>query len=177
MDLTAIANFRAIDRFLADPGIPSAELIHGAGHENVRVLMRREAGETNAWLFEQWEWIQLITGLALLLILVFGNRPPLIPIGLCLAMVVIVLIERFSLTPNLLRLGRIVDFLPTDPQLPDRQRFAMYHVAYTVMDLVKLIAGFVIAAILIVRTRPDPQMFAREAELDQEVMPPRRAVK
>ena len=164
MDVTAIANFRAVDRFLADPGIPAAQLIHNAGHENIRVLLRRAAGEANGWLFEQWEWIQLVTALAILFVSIFGSRPPKIPIGLCVLMMILVLVERFALTPNIIRLGRIIDFLPTGPQLPDRVSFSAYHGAYSIIELVKLAAGFSIAGILIVRRQPDPQMFAREAE-------------
>jgi hypothetical protein len=174
MDVTAIANFRAVDRFLADPGIPSAQVIHNVGNDNVRILLRRAAGESNGWLFEQWEWIQLVGGLGLLLVLIFGNRPPKIPILLCGLMLVLVLIERFVLTPNIIRLGRIIDFLPAGPQLPDRVNLGVYHGAYTVLDLAKLVAGFTIAVLLIIRRRPDPQMFVREAELAKETIPEKR---
>jgi hypothetical protein len=174
MDVTAIVNFHAVERFLADPGIPAAQLIHGAGHENVRVLLRRAAGEANGWLFEQWEWIQLVTGLALLLVFIFGNRPPKVPIALCLLMMILVLVERFALTPNIVRLGRIIDFLPNNTQSPDRAQFSAYHGAYAILEIVKVLIGFAIAGILIIRRQPDPQMFAREAELAQEDLPPRR---
>ncbi len=174
MDVTATANFHSVDRFLADPGIPAAELIHGAGHDNTRVLLRRAASEANGWLFEQWEWIQLVTGLGLLLVFIFGNRPPKIPMALCLLMMILVSIERFALTPNIVRLGRIVDFLPAGPQLPDRVNFNVYHGAYLILDMVKVALGFAIAGILIIRFGPDPQMFSREAELSQEVPPPTR---
>jgi hypothetical protein len=173
MDVTAIANFHAVERFLADPGIPSAQLIHSAGHDNTRVLLRRAAGEANGWLFEQWEWIQLATGLALLLVLIFGSRPPKIPIALCLLMMVLVVVERFVLTPNIIRLGRVIDFLPAGPQLPDRVSFGVYHGAYSLVDILKLVCGFAIAGILIIRLRPDPQMFAREAESEAESLPAR----
>jgi hypothetical protein len=177
MDITAIANFHAVDRFLADPGIPSAELIHNAGHDNTRILLRRAAGEANGWLFEQWEWIQLGVGLCLLLVLIYGSRPPKVPIALCLILIVLVLVERFTLTPNILRLGRIVDFLPADPKLPDRVSFGVYHGAYLLLELGKLVVAFAIAGILIIRRSPDPQMFAREAELAEAVAQPRREVR
>jgi hypothetical protein len=164
MDVTAIVNFHAVDRFLADPGIPAAQLIHNAGHENIRVLLRRTAGEANGWLFEQWEWIQLVTALSLLLVFIFGSRPPKIPMALCGLMMILVLVERFALTPNIIRLGRIIDFLPAGPQMPDRVGFNWYHRAYSMLEIAKLVAGFAIAGLLIVRRQPDPQMFAREAE-------------
>jgi hypothetical protein len=168
MDVTAIGNFRSVDRFLADPGIPSAELIHNFGHENTRILLRRAAGESNGWLFEQWEWIQLGVGLCLLLVLIFGNRPPKLLIAICLLMVGLVLVQRFALTPNIVRLGRLIDFLPPDRNLPDRAAFALYHRASSTLELVKLAFASMIAGILIVRRRPDPQMFAREGAFTEE---------
>lgn len=177
MDVTAIVNFRAVDRFLSDPGIPSADLIHTAGHDNARVLLRRAAGESNGWLFEQWEWIQLVTGLALFLVFLFGERPPKIPMALCLLMMAVVLVERFALTPNIVRLGRIIDFLPADPKLPDRVTFSAYHGAYSILDIVKIAFGFAIAGILIIRRQPDPQMFAREEAQAKQAALPRRLVR
>jgi hypothetical protein len=173
MDVAAIGNFRAVNRFLADPGVPSAELIHNLGHENTRILLRRTAGESNAWLFEQWEWAQLGIGLSLLLVLLFGNRPPIFLIGLCLLMIAIVLAQRFFLTPVITALGRIIDFLPADPNLPDKKKFWAFHGAYSTVELVKFGLGLVIAGILVIRRQPDPQMFARESEVVEEI-PARR---
>jgi hypothetical protein len=173
MDVAAIGNFHAVDRFLADPGGPSAELIHDLGHDKARILLRRTAGEANAWLFEQWEWVQLGVGLALLLVLLFGNRPPKLLMGICLLMIGIVIIQRFLLSPVIASLGRVVDFLPPDPNIADRKRFWAYHGIYSTIELVKLGLGIVIAAVLIIRRQPDPQMFARESEA-LEAIPGRR---
>jgi hypothetical protein len=172
-----VVNFHLVERFLADPGIPSAELIHSSGRENTRVLLRRAVGESSGWLFEQWEWMQLAVGLCLLLVLIFGDRPPMIPIALVLLMMALVLVERFALTGNIIRLARVVDFLPPDPKLPDRVSFGRYHSSYAAVEIAKLLAGFAIAIILIVRTQPDPQMFARAAGLDELDAQPRRGAR
>jgi hypothetical protein len=175
MDVTAIGNFHAVDRFLADPGIPSAEMIHDLGHDKTRRLLRRTAGEANTWLFEQWEWVQLGLGLALLLVLLFGNRPPKLLLGICLLMMMIVIAQRFFLSPVIASLGRVVDFLPPDPDIADKKKFWAYHGIYSTIELVKIGLGIVIAAVLIIRRQPDPQMFARESET-LEAVPGRRPV-
>jgi hypothetical protein len=177
IDTAAISNFHAVDRFLAEPGAPSAELIHSLGHDHTRILLRRAAGESNAWLFEQWEWVQLGVGLALVLVLVFGERPPKLLIMLALVMTAIVLVDRFALSPTIAKLGRLIDFLPADPNLPDRKTFGVFHGIYSSLELVKLFLGFAMAFILIVRRKPDPQMFAREGELAEDAVPPRRPVR
>jgi len=164
-DAAAIANSRAVEQFLADPGIPAAELIHNVGRENTQMLLRRAAEEANDWLLEQWEWIQLGIGLCLLLVFIFGTRPPKIPIVLCLLMMILGASERFALTPNLIRLGRVIDFLPSDPKLPDRVSFELFRKAYLGVEGAKLLLAVAVAGILIIRRQPDPAMFAREAEL------------
>ena len=97
--------------------------------------------------------------------------------ALCLLMMVVVMIERFALTPNIIRLGRIIDFLPPDPKLPDRLSFGAFHGAYSLLDVLKLALGLIIAGILIIRRQPDPQMFAREAEESLENAPVRRSTR
>jgi hypothetical protein len=164
-DAAAIANSRAVEQFLAGPGIPAAELIHNVGKENTQMLLRRAAEEANGWLLEQWEWIQLGIGLCLLLVFIFGSRPPKIPIALCLLMMILGTSELFALTPNLIRLGRVIDFMPSDPKLPDRVSFELFHKAYLGVEGAKVLLGLAVAGILIIRRQPDPAMFAREAEL------------
>jgi hypothetical protein len=176
MDVTAIGNFHSVDRYLADPGVPSAELIHNFGRDNTRILLRRAAGESNAWLFEQWEWVQLGVGLGLLLVLLFGNRPPKLLLGICLLMMAIVVVQRFFLSPVIASLGRLIDFLPADPGIADRKKFWAYHGFYSTMELIKIGLGLVIAGVLIIRRQPDRQMFARESET-LEAIPTRYPIK
>jgi hypothetical protein len=173
MDVTAIGNFKAVNRYLADPGIQSAELIHTLSHDKARILLRRAAGESNAWLFEQWEWVQLALGLALLLVLLFGQRPPKILIGLCLVMMAIVVVQRFFLSPVIASMGRTIDFLPADGGLEDKKKFWAFHGAYSTIELVKLGLGLVVAGVLIIRRQPDPQTFAREGETLESIPAPR----
>jgi len=174
MDETAAANLRTVDRYLSDPGIVSAGMIHDAGRDNIALLLRYAAGESNRWLTEEWEWIQLLVGICLILVLIFGSRPPKIPIGLCLLFLAMAMAERFFLTPNILRLGRIADFLPPDTKLPVRVDLGINNTAYLAVESVKVLSCFTMALLFIVRPMPDPQLFAREAELAEEALQPRR---
>ena len=172
IDVAAFAKFRAVEQFLAGPGIRAAELIHSVGKENTRLLLSRAAAEANGWLFDQWGWAQLGLGFCLILVLLFGSRPPKIPMGLCLLMMGLVAAQLFGLIPNLTSLARAIDFLPPNPQLPDRVSYDLFRKSFLGAEAAKLALGFGIAAILIIRRQPDPAMFAREAELaDSEPQP------
>lgn len=174
MDVITRENFRAADRFLASASVQAVVQIHTLGHDNTRALMRSFASEQNRWSIEQWERVQIGTGLCLVLLLIFGSRPPKIPIGLSLLMLIVVLVFRFGLTPEITRLGRIVDFLPPGAPGSEQRSFAAMNNAYTILELAKLAMGFTMAAILLIRRRADPEMFARESELEQAAMPQAR---
>lgn len=166
-------NFRAVERFIGDPGIPYAEQIHTIGRAETRLLLRHLAAEQNRFYFEQWEWIQFALGLSLLLLFVFGSRPPILSIALCLAMLVIVLVDRFGLTPRITALGRSLDNAADTVQSGDRKVFWALHGAYSGLELVKLAFGFGIAGLMIVRRKPGNELFARESQLEDLSRPPR----
>jgi hypothetical protein len=166
MDVVNIQNVRSVDRFMATPSVPIAERIHAMGHDSARAFLRSFAADQNRWYIDQWEWTQLGTGLALLLLLVFGTRPPKIAIGLCLLMLVIVLIERFGLTPFLDRLG-------PQPDLPPSRSFTTLRTTYSIMEMVKVLLGLGMAGLLLLKKPADPRMFARESEVEEAVTPRR----
>lgn len=165
MDVVAVQNLRAADRLLGAPTLPAVARINLLGHDEARLLLRHLAAEQNRWYAEQWEWVQLATGLVLILLLVFGSRPPKVAIGLCLVMFLIVLVSRAGLTPWINRVGPQTDFLPAGSQLPGT--FATFRSARFIMELVKLALGFGVAGLLLLRKPADPRMFVRESEIEE----------
>ena len=167
MDLVAVQNFKSVERFLADTDIRTAEDVHTLGQAETRVLLRHLVGEQNRFYFEQWEWIQLGLGLSLLLLLVFGSRPPKVAILLCVAMLAIVLAQRTALTPQIAKLGRVLDFAAPNLQSAEKKTFWTMHGISSGVELFKIALGLTMAGFLVIRRAPDRQMFARENELDE----------
>src|SRR5437764_183857 len=85
MIFVATQNFKSVDRLLADPGSASSAQIKTLGHGDARILLRRQAGAQNRWLFEQWERIQFGLALALFLTLLVGPTDT-ISVGICVFM-------------------------------------------------------------------------------------------
>ncbi|MDP9054443.1 MAG: hypothetical protein M3N93_09110 [Acidobacteriota bacterium] len=165
-DLAVTQNFQAVDRFLETPGNPvtSAQL-NQIGRARERVILRRNAGEENNWIFLNWERVELTMGAALFLLLLFGDRPQKLMLGFSLALLAIVGAEHFFLTPPIAELGRTVDNLPnTDPQY---KTFWTLHGLYSGLDIVKMLVTVAMAARLIVRRRPDKEHFVREYAREQ----------
>ncbi len=57
--------------------------------------------------------------------------------------------ERFYMTPEIIRLGRLIDFVPPAASSPERDTFWRFHGAYSAVELLKLALGFLLAGRLI----------------------------
>ena len=143
--VVAPTNFRLIDELLAHSDNASFRaLVERVGHHEARELLRYLASELNRKFFLLWNMAQLAIAVAL----VAFSRP--LPGGrrvrgaLLTAVALVVLL--LALQPMITSLGRSLDFVPREPPPPELARFQMLHVAYTVIELVKLVcaglAGF-----------------------------------
>ena len=116
MILVATQNFRSVDRLLAAPAGATAQ-IEKMGREEARTFLRYQVSEQNRWYFETWEKIQLALGMALLAATLRQDR---ISAALAAVMFALLLTQRFWITPEIVRIGRLIDF---NPQAPERQTF------------------------------------------------------
>jgi hypothetical protein len=146
MILVATQNFRSVDRLLASPAGATAQ-IEKIGREEARVFLRYQVSEQNRWYFETWEKIQLALGLTLLAVTFRQDR---ISLALAVAMFTLLLAQRLWITPEIVRIGRLIDFAP---QTPERQTFWMFHNAYSGIELAKLALGFFLSTRLIFRSK------------------------
>jgi hypothetical protein len=152
MSVVATENFYTIDRLLDT----SAKVeFHGAvqklGHSPARDLLRYLSSELNRLYFQMWNVAQLVLGGLVLWLIARPARPE--PAGpqrrLALwgvaAMLGIVVLMLAYLTPQIVSLGRSLDFVPRDPAPPGMQKFWILHAAYTSLEMVKLLVGLVAA--------------------------------
>ncbi len=149
----AAENFWIIDRLLHLPS-PSlqhdvAQLPQGEG----RVMLRHLASELNRFWFETWGWIEM--GLAVVLLaMAFRALPkPSVLLGLGI-MLAIAVAMAFYLTPQIIAVGRPLDFVPREPAPPGLAEFGRLHAAYSILDLGKLLIG-IWMAVAVVRSGPD----------------------
>lgn len=154
MDVVATENFRSVDRLLAAPSPQAAERIQTlGGHDAARAFLRYQVSEQNRWYFNMWERAQIGLGVLLFLSMLFGTRPDRILLLLTLVMLAVVLLMHFFLTPEIVRLGRAIDFVPHGVPSGDRTRFWTFHGAYSASELVKLAVGLALAVVLVRRRR------------------------
>jgi hypothetical protein len=140
MIMVATQNFRSVDRLLAEPRT-GAPIVERMGRDQARTFLRYQVSEQNRWYFETWENIQLGLGAVLVAMAWTKLREPRIFAPLVTLMFGLLLAERFYITPEIVRLGRLIDFVPQAASSPERDTFWRFHGAYSAVELVKLAIG------------------------------------
>lgn len=153
MDMVATQNFRSVDRLLAKPSLAAAQELDQLGPADARLLLRHQVSEQNRWYFETWGTIATAIGMALLLVLLFGSAEKNFTLLLALLMLLIAIVQRFALTPQIVFLGRLIDWIPADQPSPERSRFWMLHNAFVGLEILNWALGFILTAKLLFRSR------------------------
>jgi hypothetical protein len=147
LTFVATRNFRAVDAMLGAPPPEAAKMIQTLGHSNARQLLRYLAGEENRSYFETWEIAQIVLGLALTGILLFGVENRLLA-SLAGAMLILALFQHFKITPDMLWLGRSIDFVPAAAESQARDQFWKLHGIYSGIEVVKMLLAITVAGFL-----------------------------
>src|SRR5580700_930313 len=147
MIFVATQNFSTVDRVLAAPPSEAAPMLQELGPENSRLLLRYLAGEENRLFFTSGELVQIALGAVLTAILLLGIRSRLLA-GLAGAMLIIALFQHFRVTPEMIALGRLVDFGGGSGSAAYSQ-FWRLHGLYGGLEVVKLALLTIVAAILL----------------------------
>ena len=153
MTVVATQNFRTVDRLLLEPAPGAAADLRTMGHDTARMLLRWEAGEQNRRLFEISESAQLAMGMAIIFVLLFGSTEGKYALSLALLLLVIVIVQRFLLTPMMTSLGRLIDFIPPNVRSPERVKFQVLHMGYAGIEISKCVLCLLLAGKLLARTR------------------------
>jgi hypothetical protein len=153
MSVVATENFYTIDRLLeTSPNVEFHRSVQQLGHAPARDLLRYLSSELNRLYFQAWNVAQLVLGgLAWWLLatsrasLAMQNMQRRRALWGVAAMLGVVVLMLGYLTPQIVSLGRSLDFVPRDPAPPGMQKFWILHAAYTSLEMVKLLTGLMVA--------------------------------
>lgn len=141
MSIVATENFYTIDRLLETTTKAEFDTaVQKLGHGPARDLLRYLSSELNRLYFQMWNIAQLALGM---LALWSAGRARRIRWGI-LTMIGIVVLMLAYLTPQIVSLGRSLDFVPRDPAPAGMQRFWILHAAYTSLEMLKLVVGLAV---------------------------------
>ena|ERR1700722_7397076 len=153
MATVATQNFRSVDRLLAKPAAPALLQVEKVGRDAVRALLRYQVSEQNRFYFETWGIVETVIGFVLLMVLLFGSTETNFTLLLALLMLLIALLQRFVLTPEIVILGRSIDFVPAALPSQERSHFWLLHAIYSSIEVLKWGLGFVLTARLLFRRK------------------------
>ena len=146
MAVVATQNFLTIDRLLAARPHPSfIAAIDKLGPADGRFLLMYLSSELNRLFFQVWGFIEI--GVGILALWLVAAIPGLSKAKwMIVAMLGITLLFAALITPQIVSVGRSLDFIVRDPAPPALRTFGLLHATFTVLDGIKLILGLVVMA-------------------------------
>ena len=153
MAWVAAESFSSVDRLLARPHPVATLQFKALGRADARLLLRYQVAEQNRWNFEIWEAAQIVMGALFFFFVLFATKENKFALFLILSMIAGVVVQRFMLTPAMISLGRLIDFVPPDAPSGDRTQFWVMHSWYWGVELVKWVLGLALGARLIAHRR------------------------
>jgi hypothetical protein len=123
------------------------------GPAATRQVLRYVVAEQNRWMFRSWEILQIILGLLFFSYLLFGTTEGKFTLAISLAMVLLTLVQRLGISPELGVVGRSMDYVPTEFVNQEHAKFWLLHNAYLGVDALKYGLGVVLGAIALSRKR------------------------
>ena len=147
MIYVAIGNFGTVDRVLAMPPREAQQMFQTLGAENARLLLRYVAGAENQVFFTSWEEAQIGFGVLLTAVVLLPMKSRVLA-GISGAMLIIALFQHFRVTPEMIALGRMMEFGEGAGSAAYSQ-FARLHGLYGVLEIVKLALLAIVGAVLL----------------------------
>ena len=150
MWLAATRSFRTVDRVMAENRAEFETAVKPLGAGTAREVLRYLASEINRTMFKAYSGTEIVLGVLVLLLLARSTADTL-SIVLATLMLALVLILGLVIQPQIVTVGREIDFPARNPAPAAMAHFWMLHGTFTGLDSVKLLGGLVLLARLIVR--------------------------
>lgn len=123
-------------------------------------LLWVHASELNRVFFQAWNRTQLILGILALALSLLSRSGRLVPALLSLALLLVALVH-FGIEPQVVELGRQLDFTPRTPPPPQVEPFQRLHGLYFSAELLRL-AMIALAALWLALSLPATRPRARQ---------------
>jgi hypothetical protein len=125
-------------------------VIHEIGPARARQLLEYQAAEQVRTGMETWHTVEILFGVFFFLFLLFATHEGRFSLMLALLMLAAAVAQRALVTPELVSLGRSLDFVPSPPAAELSHQAAM-RVVYASIELGAWALGALLAARLILR--------------------------
>lgn len=152
------------DRLLRNHGAAASERIKDMGQDEARLmLLAYPVRQQTRWWLEEWSNLELLIGGIFFFFMLFGTKEGKITLAFTLGIFAIVLFQRLYTLPQLLFLGSVMDFVPANVVMPERNQLIAVQNAFTAVDLFKDLVMLGMAAYFIART-PRSNHFGKQVD-------------
>jgi hypothetical protein len=141
MWVIASGSFRTVDRVLRAPDPQFKELTGSIGPGQTRSMLRYLASEINRTCFNAYGWGQIVLGMLLFIVLWRQAPHDIVALIVASIMLGLALVLTLIITPKIVVLGRMLDFVPRNPPPPGMAHFRTLHISFTGLDGAKFLAG------------------------------------
>lgn len=169
MLFVATENFRGVDRLLTSPAAEASKLLGSLPEGAPRQVLRYLASELNRYFFDWYGIAQIWLSMALIVNLLFATNGNKKMLGLGLAILGLVVVERSLLFPEITYLGRLMDFAPADLESPVRARFWSFHKYFSGLEVVKILLLLFLTVKMLVRREVRRRASTQVTGLDEVV--------
>jgi hypothetical protein len=138
MGWVAMHNLGSVDPILKQSDRQLQREIKDIGYDRVKTLLRFEAAELNRYFFYKGEWLQLLLALITTLVLLDATSANKLTMVIMAGMILMILVQHFLIEPEMVELGRGLDFAAADQMLDERRAFSTYHTYYSSIEVIKI---------------------------------------
>lgn len=148
MWLVATQNFQVVDSILASKNLAFYDLTESMTDSQLRLTMRHQASEVNRLFFDGWGKVQLILALFVVLLAWRARLGKFITASTFMMLFIAALLQ-FWVVPEIIQLGRIIDFLPRHQAPTETAFFWTLHHSYTGLDIAKFLLVLTLTALVL----------------------------
>ena len=137
MGWVAVHNLGSVDPILKQSDRQLQRELKDIGYDRVKTLLRFEAAELNRHYFYHWEWIQLLMAILATVILLDATSANRLTMVFMAAIILLLLVQHFLVGPEVVELGRGLDFAATDQMADERRAFGTFHAYCSSIEAIK----------------------------------------
>jgi hypothetical protein len=152
MTFLAVDSSNAADRLLRDHPPAASLRIKAMGADEARLLLAYPVMQQTRWWLMEGANVELLLGAVFFLVLLFATGEGKTVLAFTLGMYAIVLFQRFFILPQVLYLGSLMDFVPANVVIPERNQLTVAQTGFIGLEIFKILMGFGLAAYLITRS-------------------------
>jgi hypothetical protein len=144
-------SFNAAPRILASHSPDFSIRLKSMGREEANMLLAYPVRQQAGWWMEEWGNFEIALGVSFFIFLLLGTREGKITLALALVPLAFAVFQRTFMTPQLLYLGGLLDFVSPNMAITERGQLGAVRLGFVMVEGAKLVSGAVLAVVLVVR--------------------------